>query len=288
MTTQPFDGTRYKLGQREEWDQVADAWLKWWSIFERGGQKVSDRLADLASTQPGQRVLDIATGIGEPAATVAQRVWPQGSVVATDQSTGMLAIAQQRMAGLGLRNVELVEEDAEALDLPEEEFDAIVCRWGLMFLPNLNEALVGVHRSLKAGGKFAASVWSTPDKVPFVSLPMGIVQKMLEPPPPPPPPNAPNLFKLGASGVVESAFEQAGFKNVQSEVLTVEMSYDSPEQYRDFMRDIAAPIRALVSSRSPEVQEAFWEAILEGARSFAGPGGNVKMHGETILVVGSK
>ncbi|MAF53282.1 MAG: hypothetical protein CL694_09780 [Chloroflexi bacterium] len=288
MASDRFDGDSYKTNQRREWDQVAGAWEKWWSLFEQSAQPVSDRLATLSDVQAGQRVLDISTGIGEPAVTVAKLVGTDGSVVATDQSPGMLAIARRRIADQRLSNIELAEADTEQLNLPDGEFDAVVCRWGLMFLPDVHEALSRIRQTIKAGGRFATSVWSTPDKVPFISLPMGTARRGLDPPPPPPQPGAPNLFGLGEPGLIERAFEEAGFEDVRSETLTIRVTADSPEQYRDFMSDIAPPIRTLISERSKDVQQAFWNAVVDGARSFPGPDGGVSIPGDAILVVGRK
>jgi ubiquinone/menaquinone biosynthesis C-methylase UbiE len=67
MSTQPNDATRREEGQRQQWASVAAGWKKWWRSIERGGQYVSKRMLELAEIKPGQRVLDIATGIGEPA-----------------------------------------------------------------------------------------------------------------------------------------------------------------------------------------------------------------------------
>ena len=131
MSTQQFDEAGYKSRQRQEWDSVAAAWKKWWPFFERGTQQVNARLAELTGIQAGYRVLDISTGTSEPAVTIARLVGSGGSVVATDQSPGMLAIARERIDELGLRNVELLVMDTEALEVPEEEFDSAVCRWGI-------------------------------------------------------------------------------------------------------------------------------------------------------------
>ena len=79
MSTQQFDETGYKLRQRQEWDSVASAWKKWWPLFERGTQEVNVRLAELAGIRPHHRVLDISTGIGEPAVTVALSLGSEGS-----------------------------------------------------------------------------------------------------------------------------------------------------------------------------------------------------------------
>ena len=147
MSTQPFDPAEYKAGQRQEWGAAADGWRRQWETIERFSQPVSDRLVELTRIRPGHRVLDVATGIGEPAVTAARAVGPSGSVVATDQAPEMLAIARERIAALGLRNIEFHEMDAEALDLPEESFNALLCRWGLMFLPNLDSLVKSLFRS---------------------------------------------------------------------------------------------------------------------------------------------
>ena len=194
MSTQKFDGSGYKTGQKDQWDSVAEAWGKWWPIIERGANSVSTALAGAIGAGPGQRILDVSTGIGEPAVTLARLVGPDGSVVATDQSAGMLAVAGERIKSEGLSNIELVEVDTEALDLPENEFDGAVCRWGLMFLPDLQSGLQAIRRSLKPGAKFAAAVWATPDRVPLLSLPMAVSQQGLDPKPPPPPADSSGAF----------------------------------------------------------------------------------------------
>jgi len=214
MTTQPYDPARFKDAQRQEWDSVAAGWKKWWELIEGGAQRVSDRLLELADVQSGHRVLDVATGIGEPAVTAAHRVGDTGHVMATDQSPQMLAIAQERVAGLGLQNVEFKVMDAEALELPERSFDAVLCRWGLMFLPDLKAALSGMWRSLTPGGRMATCVWDVPPKVPMVSLAMGVIRNMFQLPPPPP--GMPSPFGLADTAALEQAFRDAGFSDVRS------------------------------------------------------------------------
>ena len=101
--------------QRRDWDAAAVGWNKFWPVFERAAQHVSDRLVDLARIREGSRVLDVATGNGEPALTAARRTGPGGRVIATDQSEGMLAIARSRAASLGITNVEFRAIDGEKL-----------------------------------------------------------------------------------------------------------------------------------------------------------------------------
>src|SRR5205809_8137577 len=102
---------------------------------------------------------DVASSVGEPDVHTTRRVRQTGQVVAIDQSPQMLAIARERVAALGLQNVQFRELDAERLDLLEGRFDAALCRWGLMYLPQLVPALHGVRQRLLPSGQFVASVW---------------------------------------------------------------------------------------------------------------------------------
>lgn len=282
MTTQQFDPERYKDGQRQEWDAVAAGWRKWWELIEGGAQHVSDRMLELAEIQPGQRVLDVATGIGEPAVSAARRVGPTGYVVATDQSPQMLEIARERSATLGLQQMEFKVADAEALEFPENSFDAVLCRWGLMFLPDLSSALNKIRQTLIPGGRFDTVVWDVPPKVPMVSLAMGVIQRMFEVPSPPP--GVPNPFALADTSILERGLADAGFTDVRIEPITVTIEFPSAAEYTDFLRDIAPPVRAMLASQPEEKQAEAWQAIENAAGQFSDSSGVVRMPNEAILV----
>jgi ubiquinone/menaquinone biosynthesis C-methylase UbiE len=83
MVSSSFDPNQFKTAQREGWDSVAEGWKEWWEPIEKGAQKLSQRLIELAEIKPGQRVLDIATGIGEPSITAAKVVGTGDHVLAT-------------------------------------------------------------------------------------------------------------------------------------------------------------------------------------------------------------
>jgi ubiquinone/menaquinone biosynthesis C-methylase UbiE len=155
-----LDPKQYKEAERNRWDSVANNLQKWWKPIESGAEKVSKRLIELAEIRSGSKVLDIATGVGEPAITVANVVGSNGGhVLATDISPHMLSIAKQRAISLGLQNViEFKEGDIETIDLPSSAFDAVLCRWGLMLLPDLNAGLSNIYRLLVEGGHLAAAV----------------------------------------------------------------------------------------------------------------------------------
>src|SRR5208282_5612984 len=185
MSNQTFDAERFKRDSRSSWDAAATGWEKWWPLFERAAQKVSNRLVELAGIEPGDRVLDIATGTGEPAITAARAVGPNGRVIGVDHSPGMLAVARRRASALGLTNVEYHEGDAASLRESQGSFDAVLCRWGLMFVPDLQAAARGIHDALKPGASLATAVWDRADKVPMISIAGQQVRAMLGIAPPP-------------------------------------------------------------------------------------------------------
>ncbi|MFQ5848801.1 MAG: class I SAM-dependent methyltransferase [Candidatus Methylomirabilales bacterium] len=283
MSTPSFDPVQYKAAQRQQWDTVAAGWRRWWETIERGAQHVSDRLVELAAIQPGHRVLDVATGIGEPAITAARRVGPAGRVVATDQSPKMLAIARERAAALELHNLDFREMDAEALDFPERSFNAILCRWGLMFLPHPAAALDHVRRLLVPRGRFAATVWDVPPKVPMLSVAMGVVQRILQPPP-----RTPSLFSLADPGVLEHALLGAGFADVQSERVMSIAEFPSVEAYTTMLKDVAAPVMALLADQPAERRAEVFRAIAEAARAYTAADGRVRMSNQAICAVGRR
>jgi len=200
MSDQNPDDLKIKSQQKAAWDDSAEGWKRWWPTFERSAQIVNDRLVELAHVRAGNRVLDLATGSGEPALTAARAVGQSGRVVAVDMSPGMLAIARERIGAAGLSNVELVESDAESIRLDAHSFDAALCRWGLMFMPDLDGVVRATHRALKPGGHFATAVWSAADKVPMCGLARDAIRRITGIVPPP---NAPDPTRLADTSILE-------------------------------------------------------------------------------------
>lgn len=281
MKPQGFDSTSYKAGQQRDWDAVAEGWKKWWPVLEAGAERVSQHMLELAEIKPGQRVLDVATGIGEPALSAARRVGVDGRVVAVDQSPGMLEIARQRAREMGLNNVDFIESDLEVLDLPHYTFDSVLCRWGLMFMPNLVDALGRLQRFLHPGGKLAGAVWAEASKVPSISLAMSVVREALHAPPPPA--DVPGPFSLANAEHLEDVMLDAGFVDFHCEPVSVEFEVPSAAAYAEFTRDIAAPIVAMLADRPENIREKVWSQVTQAARQFEGADGRVRMRNEAIV-----
>ena len=273
------DAATLKNEQRVAWDESAAGWKKWWPSFERAAQVVNDRLVHLAQVKPGNRVLDIATGNGEPAVTAARAAGKAGRVVAVDQSPGMLAIARERAAQLGIGNIDFVESDAESLKLDKHSFDAGVCRWGLMFMPDLNNTVRTIHRALKPGARFATAVWNTGEKVPMIFLAAETVRNIAGLKPPPPDALLPT--RLADTSILKSALEGAGFSEIVIEPMIVTFEFDSLEKFVDFRSELggaAAMMAKLTSDQRAQVKAALSEAV----KKFQGSDGRVRLPNETI------
>jgi ubiquinone/menaquinone biosynthesis C-methylase UbiE len=283
-----IDPKQFKEAQRKSWDSVAIGWQKWWKTFEKDAQKLSNHLVELAKINSSSKVLDIATGIGEPAITAAKKIGSgNGHVLATDISPQMLSIARQRAASLGLQDViEFKEGDAETISLPALAFNAVLCRWGLMFLPDLKDGLSNIYGSLVNGGYLAAAVWASPDKVPFLSVSMNTVvketRKLM------PPSGTPGPFKLADQSIITNVLSECGFKDIAIERINVIFTFSSAEEYTQFNQAIAAPINAMLADQSPERKEEIWEAVTESASRYVDDTGNVKLDNESICICATK
>jgi ubiquinone/menaquinone biosynthesis C-methylase UbiE len=282
MSSQTFDAERFKRDSRSSWDAAAAGWEKWWPLFERAAQGVSNSLVALAKIKPGDRVLDIATGTGEPAITAARAVGQNGRVIGVDHSPGMLDVARRRAATLKLANVEYREGDAASLSEPAGSFDAVVCRWGLMFVPDLAAAARGIHTMLKPGARLATAVWDTGDKVPMITIAGQQVRTMIGVPPPPP--GTPNPLSLADTSILERALTSAGFRDFKVEPMTVTFEFDSPEKFLESRRDISYDFRTAMASQSAEMQRKLEEVVIKEARPYVRADGKMRCDNQTLLI----
>jgi len=284
-----FDANEFKKQQERTWSALAAAWEKWDDAFERGGAVVTRRLIDLAALGPGQRVLDIGTGLGEPALSAATAVGAQGRVLGVDVADPMLAIARSRAAAKGLRHIELVTADAEAFTESElfaksGPFDAVISRFGLMFLPDARGVLERSVAALKPGGRCAASVWSTPDKVPMIAFTFGVLGKAFELPPPPP--GTPSPFTLANAAALTQLLEGAGLTAVRVEEQDVPFRFETIDEFVAYSWELLPPfLRAKVDALDPARQAELRAAVTRAAGAYQRDG-RVDLTSRALLVSG--
>lgn len=280
---------QYTRDNRQDWEDIAIGWQKWHITFEKGAHVMSKKLIEMAEIKEGAKVLDIATGIGEPAIPVARCVGEKGRVLATDISPQMLSIARKRAALEHLEGIiSFKEGDAVTMDLPESIFDMAICRLGLMFLNNLDAGLSNIYKSLIDGGRFAATVWATSEKVPQLSLAMDTIVKELDlsskyrcdiskP------------YSLSDANILKTAFTKCGFKDIHIDRINVTFEFNSAEEYTNFTKDIAAPVLAILANQTLERKKQAWEAVTEAVGKYvSGSNSSIILDNEAICIVGKK
>jgi SAM-dependent methyltransferase len=280
-----FDAAKYKSAQREQWNKDGAAWRRWNPILDRWYGETTRQMLDLARVRQGQRVLDIAAGAGEPAVSAAKRVGPDGYVLATDISEGIVELARQVAEECGLSQIETRVMDGEKLDLADGSFDAVLCRLGLMYMPHPVAALREWRRVLRAGGRVAVVVFSTPDRNAWGALPASIIRQRAQLPPPVP--GQPGPFSLGAPGVLESIFRDAGFSDPEIRTVPVPHRMARAAEYVQVAREAFGGFNAMMAQLPPEERESVWNEVERSLHSFEAPDG-FEAPGECLVAGASK
>lgn len=284
-TSPQFDPVKYKQTTHDQWQASAEAWYRWSPTLNQWLGKATDTMLDMADIQTGHRVLDIAAGAGEQSITTAKRVGEAGYVLATDISSNILEYAKQMATQSGINNIETKVMDGENLEVGDETFDAVISRVGLIYFPDQQRALKEMLRVLKPGGKVAAIVYSLPEKNKFFSIPVSIIRNRAKLPPPLP--GQPGPFSLGAEGVIEKAFTQAGFINVSSERVDSPLQLQSASECVKFEKESFGALHQMMASLSDTEKQSVWEEIenqlkqFETDKNFTGPC-------EMVVAVGEK
>ena len=249
--------------QRQDWNRVASGWERWDQFFDRNMTFLNHRLVADARLRRGHSVLDVGSGTGYPALLAAQVVGPDGHVVGIDLAERMLAVAGRKATKLGLSNIEFQTGDASKLPFESGRFNAVTTRFCLMFLPDVSKGLEELTRVLKGGGYLTAAVWSTPDKNPYIRIPLDTIKQFIDLPPPDP--DAPGIFRLAKPGDLAGLAQKAGLSFVAEEEMTAEVVYPSAADYHNSLIDLAAPIQNLLEKLSADQKRQFQERITTAA-----------------------
>ena len=261
---------KFREHLHQEWtgDRTVTAWRKWHAQIATFTQGATEAILEAARLRPGMRVLDLASGVGDPALSIAREVAPSGRVTATDLGPGMMSLAEELARKRGLTNIEFREANAESLPFADKSYDVLTCRFGVMFFPDLPKALSECFRVLKPLGRAAFVAWGKKEQ-PFFTTTAGLVLKHVPVPPPPPDPDAPSLFMFGDRDRLRRALEVAGFSNVHEEDRIVAGRWSSSvEEYWEQFTEVAAPFRPLIDQLTPEKKVQAKTEILAVLKKF--------------------
>jgi len=233
----------------------------------------TDLMLDLADLQAGARVLDVAAGAGGQSFAAAQRVGPKGEVFATDIAENLVRYLEHDAAAAGLNQVRAAVMDGEDLRVPPGRFDAVICRLGLIYLPDRKAALSGMRAALRPGGRLAAIVYSTAEANRFFSVPVSIIRRAAQLPPPLP--GQPGPFSLGTPDVLSHELEAAGFVDVDVRALPAPLRLASAAECVRFERESFGALHQMLAGLSDDAQAAVWREITDALTEFEGPDGFV-------------
>ncbi len=280
----PAKIARFREKLHQEWtdSETTAAWRKWrpqMSAFSQGATQANLQAAQL---RPGMSVLDLASGVGDPALEIAEIVGPKGYVVATDLGPGMIGLAEEIARAKGLDQMQFRVVDVEALRFPDETFDVVTSRFGVMFFTDQVKAFGECRRVLKRGGRVAFVVWGTKEQ-PFLTATIDVLMKYVDAPPPDP--DAPHAFMFGERGLLTRKLKDAGFADAREEIKNISGRWTgTPEEYWQQFTEVAAPFRPLLAKLTPETRVKVESEVIATLRKYAeGRGLNIPLE----IVVGT-
>jgi ubiquinone/menaquinone biosynthesis C-methylase UbiE len=260
---------QFKELVRQEWadPDTVSGWRKWFPKMLVQFQTGTGLLLQSASLEPGMHVLDLASGSGDPALALAAAVGPTGRVTATDSSTGMLALCEANARAQGLTNLTFRRVDAQALPFPDQHFDRVTSKLGVMYFVDCAQALKEVRRVLKPDGKVALLAWGSPEQSPYIQAALGPVLRRAQLPKPPP--DAPQPFRFALHGTLSAELDQVGFRHVEEAMHVIPLSWPGPpEELWQHVYDIAAPFRPVIDGLAPEERVQATSEVLAGLREY--------------------
>lgn len=270
--------------QRIVWNQFSPGWKKWDNLTMDWLKPMGDEIIRLIHPKNDDQVLDVAAGTGEPGLTIAALI-PDGKVIITDLAEDMLDIARENASLRGIQNIETLACDVCELPFADNTFDAISCRFGFMFFPDMVMAAKEMVRVLKPGGRIATSVWNGPEKNFWVTVTMGAINRNIELPAPEP--GSPGIFRCAQDGLISDVFRQAGLKNISETEITGKLKSKTPEVYWKIMTEIAAPVVAGLS-KADDTMKAKIKGEVFDALMLRYPDGNILVDSSAQVIYGEK
>lgn len=253
------------------WDRAALRWERFEPQLMYSLAAVNPALFRAVRLAPGQRILDVGCGTGEPTIAIAQHIAPRGEVTGLDISPQMLAVARLRARQHGATNARFRTADLGRTRLPGTRYHGVVSRFGIMFVPDIPRALEMLRAALRPGGRAAFAVWGPMSRNPVSRVSLDAARPFMKEPPPSPE-SGPHPLRLGRRGALAGMMRQAGFKDVASTGVRAPYVYGSEEEFVAMQLGYPNPLRDLYLTLSPRDRVRMRARFARGIRRYrSGP-----------------
>jgi enediyne biosynthesis protein CalE5 len=253
------------------WASVAPAWGEYADYADTRGAPVTAKLLELSAPRPGERVLELACGPGGVGIAAAQLVGPDGEVVLSDIAAEMTAIAAARAAALGLGNVRTLTLDLDQLAQPDQAYDVVLCREGLMFALDPARAVAEIRRVLRPGGRAAIAVWGPRARNPWLGLVFDAVGAQLGMPVPPP--GIPGPFALDDPDRLDRLLAGARLADVVVTEVPTPLRDTSVDAWWTRTSALAGPLAKRLAVLPEPARRQLRDRLADAARPYQTPTG---------------
>jgi SAM-dependent methyltransferase len=278
---------RLKQAQALDWRDRAAIRLERAGLIERHWGPLTTRLIEIVNLGAGAIALDVGTGHGEPAITMASIVGVGGRVLGIDLSPEMIEVAQHRAAIAGVQNVEWLVQDAEKLDVDAGSFDAVVARNSLMFLPEPGRAIDLIFDALRPGGRFALAVVGPENTQPQWTMTIEAIARSLQVAPPRGEVGQPGVYSISDPDVLERLLRAPGFTAVRIERSELIYDFSSPQEVVTW-HAINPTIMSMFAGQPEARVRAAWQAVVDAAASRADSDGHVRISSQILYASGTR
>ena len=267
------------------WAAVAPAWAEHAAYADARGAEVAEAMLGLTAPAAGECVLELACGPGGAGLAAAARVAAGGRVVLSDVAAGMTAIAAARAEAAGLTNVSTCELDVERIEQPDDAYDVVLCREGLMFATDPARAAAEIRRVLRPGGRAAVAVWDSRECNPWLGVVFDAVSAQIGRPVPPP--GVPGPFSLGDSERLAGLLSAAGLEDVVVRDVSVPLRAASFDEWWVRTSALAGPLTNILRSLPGPATQAIRDRLFEATSAYRTPSG-LEFPGVSLIAAGRR
>jgi len=268
------------------WETSSQYWNKHQALIEKMYATLSRALIEDARIDPGQAVLDVGGGSGEPSLTIAQIVGESGSVTYTDPAAGMVKSARAEAVRRGLGNIRFDQCPAQQLPFSDNLFDAAVCRLSVMFFPDVLAGLREILRVVKPGGYVSFVVWAAREVNPFFSVVTEVLDRFVQADAEDE--DAPGAFRFARPGKLTKALKKAGAVEVTERELA--FMIEAPinvERFWELRTEMSDTFRSKLKKLVPDQVAAIKYTVQKAVAGYFKTGG-MSFPARVLVVTGRK